>query len=1780
MDAAMGTERGTKGPTTGSSEVGAPLRSEHTRIKDIEEGAAPAGKKSELRENQKSMKKNQDENIMGTNNSSIVSKRSVERYYYPQPHFLKYFVKKPQRRSPLIHKGYWLRMYIIEQAVLKFLREPSEKRKIILNLGCGDPLPFQCLSQYPEECEKATFIDVDYPELMSRKRDIIQKHDELRNLVWPTQDSAQVPANTVRSKGYMAVGCDLRDTEQLSRIVDRELGLGSGGCLVLCVAEVSITYMDVLAADALIKWATHYEDVRFCLLEQFLPDSEEHPFAQRMLHHFENFSTPLKSVHAYPLLKDQETRFLQAGYHRAQARSLWDLWQDPLAVATGTRQHLNTVEPFDEWEEFALFCSHYFFLEAVKVSGSTMPFNMTDPCPNQDLATTLSNIDISDSTTDTEGSTLELSAVSDTGWQRRFAAIIPSSQDTVSLHGGFSTHCRSAGCDHYWLCGRGLEVERERTPDPPPNIPARMCHTITGLAANRYLLVGGRTSPDHALSGCWLLSSGQWRAVDDLPIPLYRHCATVVAFGRSDSGVLVFGGRTTGGVVVNRWFLWQETSGWIEIHSLSENLRPRFGAATAATGDYCGILLGGMTDEGNLCNEIWKWTITYGCEQYPYPRLDISLQRNTKIAPRMGACLVWSPMGLLLIGGISEYLIPWEQEVLCLLEKADELGQSSYALHASLVDTEYPQPDLRPLLIGHAAHVLDDILLIAGGGAVCFSFGSYVNHSIYTGRFANGRGINYHYRFWKPDTNVARNPRPELKSQAVDVGVPSSSANRAEVILRVKVETAEDFNRLVDKGRPFVIEGLDLGLCREWTATGLTKKINPDTTITVHQAQEGNMNFQHKNFRYVKKPFGDFMKEICSDGSRQYLRSLAANKPADEPARFYEDFPNLRDDFQIPPQLEMVARNEHSSPLRISGPVNMWLHYDVMANVLCQISGKKVVALYPPSDAIHFKIPPGSSSSPIDVFADDSLRRGLVDYARPYVRAALSDGDVLYIPPLWLHSASPLENLSVSVNVFFRNLNIGYAAGRDVYGNRDLQAYENGRKNIDKMIKSFDNLPADVGAIYLERLAHWSRLAWVTTAGLVSPGLASPTAIVRTCSKLPRGAPNPLHKKVAANPSPVSSQDKVMAAVAIPPRQTPTPPPSAPSLSLDTSSFEHGVIPNKHLPYCSPGPAPYRHTAPATPPASPPTPQSEIRTLSVLHPPDAQQQLLKSPPVFLIQPSTLATAVHQSASQELPDPKYVFPWLHGLHPENQIQLAFFTARKKTLRNTPQCFRGLTIIKAGGDLTKCKIKGALAPNEILTPEHSGDDTFLEVDPREGFSVRNFQIQATKVAMVSDIVVYRDGSVMERDLHKLAKRLSRAQDTWRVKSTNGDQELPIFGVFILSCPFEEFEQHHSELVAIGSDGCQRGEQLDFFQLERQEMCNMSRASEIAKNVWLGPAPDSTVASGGHGNPDFDIFIEASDLAQTPDPQALKRLGDSSVDAPQHLEFPSSGSIMPQKWPKAGPLDPITQMCQWIHGLADPDAAGDVSEDTPDQDGDIPMKTLHPRPRKFLIYCADGYTESTLLGLAYFMYAERIPVHEAWLRLHCQFKRNFFAYPSDVALLSSLQARILELSPGPGNGISGSLQDDPAWLSRFDGSLPSRILPYMYLGNLGHANNPQLLRALGIKRVLSVGEPVGWTKGQRESWGSKNLLFIDRVQDNGVDCLTKDFERCLEFIAHIQSSCFVRARRLNVIIQPHLRFAYELVKWDEVLQKRRGQPIRRELEWATIAREIAAMNKPYSR
>ena len=88
------------------------------------------------------------------------------------------------------------------------------------------------------------------------------------------------------------------------------------------------------------------------------------------------------------------------------------------------------------------------------------------------------------------------------------------------------------------------------------------------------------------------------------------------------------------------------------------------------------------------------------------------------------------------------------------------------------------------------------------------------------------------------------------------------------------------------------------------------------------------MDFNSKNFAYISTSFGKAMAEMQA-GSRMYLRSLSRSKPSEEPANLEHDFPELVQDFCLPPELRYVDSSLFSSVLRISGRVSMWLHYDV-----------------------------------------------------------------------------------------------------------------------------------------------------------------------------------------------------------------------------------------------------------------------------------------------------------------------------------------------------------------------------------------------------------------------------------------------------------------------------------------------------------------------------------------------------------------------------------------------------------------------------------------------------------------------------------------------------------------------------------------------------------------------------------------------------------------------------------------------------------------------------------
>lgn len=587
----------------------------------------------------------------------------------------------------------------------------------------------------------------------------------------------------------------------------------------------------------------------------------------------------------------------------------------------------------------------------------------------------------------------------------------------------------------------------------------------------------------------------------------------------------------------------------------------------------------------------------------------------------------------------------------------------------------------------------------------------------------------------------------------------------------------------------------------------------------------------------------------------------------------------------------------------------------------------------------------------------------------------------------------------------------------------------------------------------------------------------------------------------------------------LPPHRSSSLTPLSPTLTIDSLDDQAEpcppAVPNKHIPICPPGPVP--HHDPNTPPPSPGNQEDTVQALqqSLLYPP-TDFPLLESIPntVYEMSPAQVADALDYISRQPLPEPSQVFPWLHGLHPLNHLQQSFFTSRSRALRNTPCCLRAITLVKADGDLTVSRLKGAISPNEFLhcssTPE------FQDVDPKDGFSVRNFQIQAAKSAMTSDIIVYGNDVQLSR---KMASDIAAAQKRWRDKHEAQGQSIPFYNTFLCLRPFQDFEDNYPSLVAVDSDGLLTGNVLDFIHQERREMFAMTKPSQIAHNVWMGP----TLDRGSEEESLFDLLIECSDLGRL-NPHALQELAEGA--APEEsiccLDFPSSGSILPSSWSHAE-TDGIVETCKWIYHLAHGSQPSGINGSNGDAVMiNTPGSWSPMRPRKILIHCGDGYTESTMLGIAYYSFSTGRSIPDAWLNLHTTLKRNFFAYPADVSLLTSIAPRLLTDSPALEGKDSRAFEtlatDEPDWLPGIDGSFPSRVLDYLYLGNLNHANNPDLLRALGIGQLLSVGETAMWRDGELEQWGPQNVFVVEDVQDNGIDPLTEEFDRCLDFIGKL--------------------------------------------------------------
>lgn len=127
----------------------------------------------------------------------------------------------------------------------------------------SDPLPFQYLGKHSELCADATFLDVDYPQLMQRKLDVITQNAALRDLLPNLELGAKTETVLGHAEKYVAIGCDLRCLDDLEAVLRRRFNMTNSSVAILFTSEVATAYMTKEASDALLRWAIKFDDGRW-----------------------------------------------------------------------------------------------------------------------------------------------------------------------------------------------------------------------------------------------------------------------------------------------------------------------------------------------------------------------------------------------------------------------------------------------------------------------------------------------------------------------------------------------------------------------------------------------------------------------------------------------------------------------------------------------------------------------------------------------------------------------------------------------------------------------------------------------------------------------------------------------------------------------------------------------------------------------------------------------------------------------------------------------------------------------------------------------------------------------------------------------------------------------------------------------------------------------------------------------------------------------------------------------------------------------------------------------------------------------------------------------------------------------------------------------------------------------------------------------------------------------------------------------------------------------------
>ncbi|XP_029980829.1 tRNA wybutosine-synthesizing protein 4 [Sphaeramia orbicularis] len=662
--------------------------------------------------NKKKQKQGRDTAVQGTNDSSVVSKVSAAAQGYFEDVYLQHFVCKVARRAPLINRGYYVRCRAVDHCVKRFLQITKDcPKRQILSLGAGfDSLYFKLHAD--GALNRAVVFEVDFSDVTRRKAALITSNVTLRKMLDSNLPAPTGPVN-ISSSQYQLLGVDVREEPQV------EKALGAAGLdhtsPTLILSEVVLTYMETQWSDAVISWAAKFlPQSLFLMYEQIHPSD---PFGRVMQDHFKKLNSTLHALQQYPDTAAQRQRFLDKGWEQCVCLDMNDFYLG--LVPEEERSRVESLEPFDEYEEWHQKCSHYFILSASRGSltaQALLSYPAVSPLPS--ISPSLGPVALSVRTIPLSMEGLGMASTL-------------MSPDHVLLTGGSSKGGRGALTS---VLHRSHNGWKSVCVEPSGDLGVRLYHTGTSLPGGGVMVFGGRSSPlnpvkslfkvtlDPCSTHTHLDSEGsdivklcmeQVVCTGDSPPPRWRHSATVVSHKDKDF-LFVFGGKNESERVLGDGaFLSLDQNHWTEVPV--EGAAPEARLSHSACSYQGGVVMfGGLDRRGVPLGDtvVLRPTESGFCweriEVHPPP-----VPRYSHSAHVIGEKLI-------VFGGV--WLHPDGVPGVVVINLA-----TCSSMEFTLDTTSVPWP---LMLHSFCSELLDpeeaEVLLIGGGGN-CFSFGTHFN---------------------------------------------------------------------------------------------------------------------------------------------------------------------------------------------------------------------------------------------------------------------------------------------------------------------------------------------------------------------------------------------------------------------------------------------------------------------------------------------------------------------------------------------------------------------------------------------------------------------------------------------------------------------------------------------------------------------------------------------------------------------------------------------------------------------------------------------------------------------------------------------------------------------------------------------------------------------------------------------------------------------------------------------------------------------------------------------